>query len=169
MVFFMPQNNFPYFISSLLLEPQAQAALDGSPKFPRIRGKVSFFETSAGAIVAAEVTGLPEYTDPCESSFLGFHIHQGSSCTGNTTDPFANAQAHLNPLNCMHPHHAGDLPPLQNNNGYAFSITLTNRFTIDEIIGSTVIIHDKPDDFRTQPAGDSGERIACGVITRAEA
>ena len=152
-------------MSLLLQRPQAQAQLDGSPKHPRIRGKVTFFETPAGVLISTEVTGLPSYIDPCESSFLGFHIHQGSSCTGNATDPFANAQAHLNPLNCTHPHHAGDMPPLLNNNGYAFSTFLTDRISIDEIIGSTVIIHDMPDDFHTQPAGDSGERIACGVIT----
>ncbi len=162
----MSKQIFPYFISLLLQRPQAQALLDGSPKHTRIRGKVTFFETPAGVLVSTEVTGLPSYTNPCESSFLGFHIHQGSTCTGNATDPFANAQAHLNPLNCTHPHHTGDLPSLLNNNGYAFSVFLTDRFSIDEIIGSTVIIHDMPDDFRTQPAGDSGERIACGVITR---
>jgi Cu-Zn family superoxide dismutase len=164
----MFKENFPYFISLLLQKPQAQALLDGSPKHPRIRGKVTFFQTSAGVLVSTEVMGLPNYSSPCESSFLGYHIHQGSSCTGNSTDPFANAQAHLNPLGCTHPHHAGDMPPLLNNQGYAFSMFLTDRFSIDEIIGSTVIIHDMPDDFRTQPAGDSGQRIACGVITRAK-
>lgn len=160
----MLTTNFPYFISLLLQAPQAQALLDGSPNHPRIRGKISFFETPGAVLIATEVTGLPAYTNPCDSSFLGFHIHQGSSCTGNALDPFANAQAHLNPLNCSHPHHAGDLPPLLNNNGYAFSVSLSDRFSIDEIIGSTVILHGMPDDFNTQPSGNSGEKIACGVI-----
>ncbi len=39
------------------------------------------------------------------------------------------------------------------------------KFTIDEIIGKTVIIHAKPDDFITQPSGNAGEKIACGVIS----
>ena len=43
---------------------------------------------------------------------------------------------------------------------------LTNRFTVREIIGKTVVIHNMPDDFRSQPAGDSGMKIACGVIER---
>lgn len=162
----MQKNNFPFFISTLLLAPQAQALLDGSPKYPRIRGKVTFFETQAGVLVSTEVTGLPSASNPCDNFFFGYHIHQGSSCTGNLSDPFANAQAHLNPLNCTHPHHAGDMPPLLGNNGYAFSVFLTDRFSIDEIIGSTVIIHSQPDDFTTQPAGNSGDRIACGVITQ---
>lgn len=162
----MFRDNFPYFISKLLLVPSAQALMDGSPKYASIRGKVAFYDTPAGVLVSTEVTGLPTYSNPCDSSFLGFHIHQGSMCTSNVTDPFANAQGHLNPLNCIHPNHAGDLPSLLNNNGYAFLIVLTDRISIDAIIGSTVIIHDMPDDFRSQPAGDSGERIACGVITR---
>ena len=41
---------------------------------------------------------------------------------------------------------------------------MTDRFTVGEIIGKTVVIHMMPDDFRTQPSGDSGEKIACGVI-----
>jgi Cu-Zn family superoxide dismutase len=41
---------------------------------------------------------------------------------------------------------------------------LTNRFTLDEIIGRVIIIHDKPDDFTSQPSGNSGNKIACGKI-----
>ena len=43
---------------------------------------------------------------------------------------------------------------------------LSNRFSIEEIIGRTVIIHDAPDDFRTQPSGNAGMKIACGVIQK---
>lgn len=43
---------------------------------------------------------------------------------------------------------------------------LTDRFKVDDVIGRTVIIHDKPDDFTTQPSGNSGEKIACGIINR---
>lgn len=48
--------------------------------------------------------------------------------------------------------------------GYALSIFLTNRFRVEEIIGRTIVIHASPDDFKTQPAGNAGEKIACGVI-----
>jgi Cu-Zn family superoxide dismutase len=100
----------------------------------------------------------------CKENIFAFHIHDGKSCTGNDTDPFANAKSHYNPHECSHPQHAGDLPPLFGNDGYAWSAILTNRFSIDEIIGNTIIIHSKPDDFTTQPSGNSGEKIACGVI-----
>lgn len=59
---------------------------------------------------------------------------------------------------------AGDLPPLFENNGLAVSVFLTNRFSVNQIIGKTIIIHDKPDDFTTDPSGNSGTKIACGVI-----
>lgn len=82
------------------------------------------------------------------------------------SDPFADAMSHYNPNGCGHPNHAGDLPLLFGNNGFALSLFLTNRFYIDEVIGRTVILHDHPDDFTTQPAGNSGTKIACGVIRR---
>ena len=41
---------------------------------------------------------------------------------------------------------------------------LTNRFRVEEILGKTVIIHDSPDDFTSQPAGNAGKKIACGMI-----
>jgi len=56
------------------------------------------------------------------------------------------------------------MPPLFGNNGRAVSIFLTNRFSIEEVIGKAVIIHGSPDDFTTQPSGNAGEKIACGII-----
>ena len=47
---------------------------------------------------------------------------------------------------------------------YAFQIFLTDRFTICEIVGRTVIVHSGPDDFTTQPSGNAGSKIACGQI-----
>lgn len=59
----------------------------------------------------------------------------------------------------------GDLPPLlANRGGYAMMIFYTDRFRPREILGRTLVIHDMPDDFRTQPSGNSGMKIACGLI-----
>ncbi len=69
-----------------------------------------------------------------------------------------------NPYTCAHPYHAGDLPPIFGVNGYGFSMFLTNRFSAGEIIGRTIILHSMPDDFTSQPAGNSGAKIACGTI-----
>ena len=59
------------------------------------------------------------------------------------------------------------MPPLFSNRGYALQAFLTDRFTVGEILGRTVIIHDGTDDFTSQPAGNAGARIACGVIRKA--
>ncbi len=125
---------------------------------------VSFYQFNDGVLLAVEVEGLPSSKNPCEPSVFGFHIHEGSQCSGNAEDPFANTGGHYNPNKCPHPSHAGDLPPLFGNQGYAFMALFTNRFSVDEVINRTVVIHASPDDFTTQPAGNSGKKIACGQI-----
>lgn len=144
----------------------ATAIVSGSSKYPDIQGEVDFYGMKDSVLVVARVSGLPNDTQACKSRIFGFHIHEGTMCTGNKEDPFADAKTHYNPNNCPHPHHAGDMPNLFGNDGYAFLAFSTNRFKVDEIIGKAVIIHSKPDDFTTQPSGNSGEKIACGVIKR---
>lgn len=144
--------------------PVAVADIRGSEYYPDIQGMASFYQTPQGVLVKAEVYGLPVFEGFCEKPIFAFHIHEGGSCSGNATDYFADAGAHYNPYNCLHPYHAGDLPPLLGVGGMAYSIFLTDRFTAEEIIGKTIIIHDMPDDFSTQPSGNSGAKIACGEI-----
>lgn len=151
-------------ISVLRNHPQAAAILKGSTAYPNISGNVRFYRVGKGVLVVAQVIGLPTSTDKCNSPVFGFHIHSGARCTGNTEDPFADALIHYNPNSCPHPYHAGDMPPIFGAGGKAFSAFLTDRFTLDEIIGKTVIVHSAPDDFTTQPGGNAGEKIACGEI-----
>ena len=66
----------------------------------------------------------------------------------------------------VHPKHAGDLPPLMGCQGNAYLAVKTDRFIVHDIIGKTVVIHSDPDDFHTQPAGNAGKKIACGVIRK---
>ena len=146
--------------------PQATAQISGSPAYPSIKGIVRFYQTELGVLVVADIAGLPMSNNVCDSPIFAFHIHSGTSCTGTPEDPFAAAMAHYNPDNCPHPYHAGDMPPLFGNDGFAFGAFVTDRFAVDEIVGRTVIIHDKPDDFTSQPSGNSGTKIACGVIRR---
>lgn len=153
-------EGFNKSLTSLLYQnPQAYAKMNGSKEYQCISGIVKFYQTANGTLVYAIVTGLPG-----SAGFHGFHIHSGEECSGNSDDPFANAKSHYNPDKSVHPNHAGDLPPLISNSGIAFSIFLTDRFTVEEIIDKTVVIHEKPDDFTTQPSGNSGEKIACGKI-----
>jgi len=145
--------------------PDALAIVKGSSAYPNLMGTVSFFNTSSGVLILADFKGLPAGTGTCRGgSIFAFHIHEGGSCTGTAQDPFANAGGHYNPGNCPHPYHAGDMQPLFGNNGTAWMAFLTDRFKVSEIIGKTVIVHASPDDFTTQPSGNAGAKIACGVI-----
>lgn len=156
-----------YLKHILMKKADAAANIIGSCEYPEIQGNVRFYQTGCGVLVMTEVNGLPAATDSsdmCSNHVFGYHIHSGNICMGNSEDPFADAMAHYNPDNCNHPYHAGDMPPLFGNNGYAFSLFLSNRFSVCEVIGKTVIIHLQPDDFYTQPLGNSGNKIACGKI-----
>ncbi len=144
----------------------AKAHIKGGKKYPKIDGTVTFKETKNGVIVTAKINNLPQSKDRCKGRFFGFHIHEGTSCTGNLEDEFANAKSHLNPNSCPHPFHIGDLPPLIENNGFAYMNVLINKFKIKDILGKVIIIHDSPDDFKTQPSGNSGSKIACGKIEK---
>lgn len=143
--------------------PDAVAEICGSSSYPNIRGTVRFYRTDMGVLVYTDICGLP---NDCRGRVFGFHIHEGEPCTGNASDPFADTGSHYNPKDRRHPYHAGDLPPLFGNDGHALSIVLTDRFCVNEVIGRTVIIHDSPDDLTTQPSGNAGKKIACGVINR---
>ena len=156
--------SFNDVISALSRRPDAYALVSGDGSHPGASGRVNFYSTRHGVIVAARFTGLPADSEMCSSRVFAFHIHSGTECSGNAQDPFANALTHYNPENTSHPHHAGDLPPLFSNCGMAVSVFLTNRFLVEEIIGRTVIVHDGVDDFTSQPSGNAGQKIMCGVI-----
>ncbi len=138
-------------------KPDAKAIIEGSEKYPNISGRLFFFQEKNDVLVKAEITGLPKN----ESGFFGFHIHEGNNCDGIG---FSNVGSHFDMQNSPHPLHTGDLPPLLSCNGKASMNVRTCRFRVREIIGRTVIIHYGADDLRTQPSGNAGEKIACGVI-----
>ncbi len=142
----------------------AMAIVSGSQQYPSIRGNVKFYDTPYGVLVSAYFEGLPTSAPPCGDGIFAFHIHDGTSCTGNGSDPFADAGSHYNPKNKPHPCHSGDLPPLFGNDGIGYLSFLTKRFSIDEVIGKVLVLHGGPDDFSTQPSGNAGSKIACGVI-----
>lgn len=158
------EQNFAGVLSVFQRKPDAIATISGSAEYPEIHGTVRFYQVRKGVVVAVEIAGLPQGTDACGKPFFGFHIHSGGVCRGNEKDPFADTLSHYNPDHCTHPAHAGDLLPLLGNSGVAMQIFLTNRFTVQEIAGRTVVIHAQPDDFTSQPAGNSGSKIACGEI-----
>ena len=154
----------PDFARNLWGIPSAYANVKGTEKYENIRGEVRFYQTDKGVIVNVEILGMPYNTSKCAVNFYGFHIHEGSSCTGDKKDLLADVGKHYNPDECKHPAHKGDLIPLISNEGYVWENFLINIFTIDEIIGKTIVIHSNVDDFKTDPSGNSGTKIACGEI-----
>lgn len=141
--------------------PVAVAMVRGRELAPHLTGTVRFIQVRQGVVVTARINGLPEESD---CGIFALHIHEGNSCGG--TD-FSETGGHYNPTGAEHPCHAGDLPPLFSCHGRAYLSVLTDRFNVCDIIGRTVVIHSGPDDFKTQPSGNSGSKMACGVIRRA--
>ena len=137
---------------------KAMAIVKGSPEAPMLHGTVWFAETSMGVQVDAKIYDLP----PNETGFYGFHLHEAGSCM---PPDFASAKGHYNPQGYPHPMHAGDFPMLLATDSMdAYLSFVTTRFSLSDVIGRSVVIHMQRDDYTSQPAGDSGARIGCGVI-----
>lgn len=145
------------------LRPFARAGVRGDASHAALAGAVDFFSWRGGIVIMAELWGLPYSSEPCAANICALHIHAGGDC-GSADTAFSGAGEHYNPHGCPHPAHAGDLPPLLVSRGYAWQACYTERFTPEEIIGKTVVIHSQRDDFTSQPTGDAGDRIGCGVI-----
>lgn len=130
----------------------------------KVTGKVQFIELDKGVRIVANVEGLT----PGEH---GFHIHEFGDCSAPDA---ASAGGHFNPTKSLHaspmdlPRHIGDLGNINaDSNGKAsynridFSVALSGT---NSIIGKSVIVHEKNDDFVSQPTGNAGARLACGII-----
>ena len=140
-------------------KPQAIAVINGNIITSDVKGIVKFYRKTNCVLVVADINGLPR----TDANFFGFHIHEGDNCDGID---FSGSKSHFNPYGAPHPKHAGDMPPLMLCGNMAHLSFITDRFKVADIIGHTVVIHDMPDDFTSQPAGNSGRKIACGVIKR---
>lgn len=136
-----------------------------STKMPKLAGTVSFENVSEGIKVKANLTGLPKKTT------LGFHIHEMGACEG---PDYKSAGEHFNPTEMQHggpdhsKKHSGDLGNLVTDASgaavYEIVIPKSANDDFEKIIGKSVLVHAKKDDFKTQPSGNSGARIACGII-----
>lgn len=137
------------------------ANIIGNKLAPELKGVMYLYPHNDGTIVEIEVINMPmDNSHP-----YALHIHEGDSCDNETLE---SSKGHYNPTNQPHPMHSGDLPPLFSNKGYSYMSVFTNRFTPTEVIGRTVIIHSGSDDFKTQPSGNSGPKMACGVIVESK-
>ena len=147
--------------------PNATANLQAT-KGNAVTGTVQFSKRGNKVLVAGEVQGLKP------GAVHGFHVHEKGDCSSGDG---MSAGGHFNPTSKSHgshdhsEHHAGDLVSLTADaNGVArFSYTLATLTVgegVTDVIGRGLIVHRDPDDFKTQPTGNSGPRLACAVITK---
>lgn len=156
---FTPRQSFVKLLEKN--SPYAMAWVTGNRAHPQLSGLVKFFQTPyEGVLIEAEIFGLPNADTPDSTDFYAMHIHNNGDCSAD----FANTGEHYNPAGLPHPQHAGDLLPLLGNQGYAWLSFYDKRFRLSDIIGKSVVIHSMRDDFTTQPSGNSGEKIGCGLI-----
>ena len=129
-----------------------------------VTGTVTFTAAGDTVKVVADLTGLTPGKH-------GFHIHEFGDCS----DPKAvSAGGHFNPSNHQHgapdaaERHAGDLGNIDADASGKAHLEASDKLMklagADSIIGHAVIVHEKADDLKTQPTGDAGGRMACGVI-----
>lgn len=144
--------------------PRASAGLEPT-KGSKVIGEVNFEQAGGKVRVTAQVIGLKPNQEH------GFHIHEVGDCSSGDG---MSAKGHFNPYGKPHgpqgsEHHAGDMPNLKSDaRGKAKLTADLDVVTLTpgpaRIIGRAVIVHADPDDYKTQPTGHAGARLACGVI-----
>ena len=133
-------------------------------KGSEVHGTVTFEASEKGVRVVANVSGL-------KLGKHGFHIHEFGDCS---SDSGTSAGGHFNPTGMPHSmpsnekRHVGDLGNIEaDKDGKAHLDYVDLMLALhgdDSILGRGVIVHEKEDDFKTQPTGAAGARLACGVI-----
>jgi Cu-Zn family superoxide dismutase len=147
--------------------PRAIAKLEPT-KNGKASGSVDFYQVGGKVRIVGKVSGL------VPGRQHGFHIHEAGDCSSGDG---MSAKGHYNPLGKAHAHfstparHAGDMPALSADaNGDASFDTEVDVITVTagptSIVGRGLIVHADPDDYKTQPTGNAGARIACAVIER---
>jgi len=146
----------------------ATATLQGAPTDTDFTGTITFTPDGNGVKIVADLQGVD--TDGPH----GFHVHQTGECTHGEGDKhFTSAGGHFNPANAEHacpptePRHAGDLGNIEVSGGTAHLEATSNLLSLsgpNSVVGKAIILHAKADDCKTQPTGDAGDRLACGVV-----
>ena len=129
-------------------------------------GKVTVIAVPTGILLDADLTALPPGTH-------AFHIHETCKCEA---PDFKSAGGHFNPEEDQHGlmnqagPHAGDMPNIHVPESGRLRIEVLNQMTnLDGLFdedGAAIVIHEGPDDYKSDPAGHAGARIACGVIAK---
>ena len=168
----------------LTVAGQTQPATPATPAAPTATATATLRDAQGNTVGTATLTEQGAVTvqvtlkgfTTAKAGEHGIHLHAVGQCAPT----FAAAGGHFNPASHKHGflnkdgHHAGDLPNLmvdaQGNSAYQVTTDLVTLSagpnSLFDQDGSSIVIHAGPDDYRSDPAGNSGDRIACGVITR---
>jgi len=131
-------------------------------------GKVQFVQSGDVVHVSVDLAGLAPNTEH------GFHVHERGDCSSSDG---MSAGGHFNPEGVAHgsfehaPHHAGDLPNVKADaRGEVHTSFDTGALAVGsgpaDLVGKAVVVHREADDYKSQPAGNSGPRVACGIIVK---
>jgi len=145
-------------------DPTKAIAVLHSASGSSVSGTVTFTASGDTVTVVADISGLTPGKH-------GFHIHEFGDCSAPDAK---SAGGHFNPGNHHHgapdaaDRHAGDLGNIEADASGKAHLEMTDKVMklsgTDSILGHAVIVHEKADDLKTQPTGDAGGRLACGVI-----
>lgn len=147
--------------------PSARADLQAT-KGNKASGSVTFTQVGNKVRVVGDVSGL----NPGQEH--GFHVHEAGDCSSGDG---MSTKGHFNPMSKQHAHystperHTGDMPALKADAyGSAHVDTTLDVMTVEpgpnSVIGRGLIVHAGADDYKTQPTGNAGARVACGIIQR---
>lgn len=131
----------------------------------QVNGLVQLTQEGDHVVVHAQVSGL------APNSEHGFHVHEKGDCTAPDA---SSAGGHFNPAGSPHggptgEHHLGDLPSLKADAAGEAETNFEVKGSLlgsgaTDLMGRAMVVHADPDDYMSQPAGNSGARVACGVI-----
>lgn len=149
-------------------EPAQEAVAQIAPtQGNTVTGSVALSSSPAGVHITGAIQGLKPDAE------FGFHVHEKGDCSAPDG---SSAGGHFNPTQTQHgnptsaTHHAGDMLNIKSNGEGVAQVDTTVAGTTlhgdptTDIMGKAIVVHEGPDDYTTQPSGNSGKRVACGVI-----
>ena len=132
-----------------------------------VTGSVALASSPEGVRITGAIQGLKPNAE------FGFHVHEKGDCSAPDG---SSAGGHFNPTQAQHgnptsgAHHAGDMVNIRSNGEGVAQVDTTAAGTTlhgepnTDVMGKAIVVHESPDDYATQPSGNSGKRVACGVI-----
>ena len=155
-------------VAGLTAEPVQQAVAQVAPtQGNTVTGSLALADSPQGVHITGSIQGLKPDAE------FGFHVHEKGDCSAPDG---SSAGGHFNPTQAQHgnptgpAHHAGDMTNIRSNAEGVAQVDVTAAGTTlhgdpnTDLIGKAVVVHESPDDYTTQPSGNSGKRVACGVI-----